>query len=190
MGDEYDILERLSYLSPNAVDPLHIPGTAPARLTPADVSAMLRYLSFGARLLARYWGGETEKRKQLVFWLQIQAAPIVADLVKKKVPLTRVMAELAVKEVVDPRTCKWCKGRGKVPETNERGQATGRVLTCGGCNGGRYAYTERARARECEIHPEDWKRRYSARYCEVLAIAYEYKDEVVRALLTSGKSPI
>ena len=190
MGDEYDVLERLSYLSPNAIDPLHIPGTAPARLTPSDVSAMLRYLSDGARILARYWGGEQDQRKQLVYWLQIQTTDIVSGLNSKKIPLSRLFAELAVKEVVDPRICNWCKGRGKVPETDD-GKPTGRVLTCGGCNGGRYAYTERARARECgDIHPEDWKRRYSARYCDVLSIAYGYKDEIVKALLTSGKNPI
>jgi len=189
MGDEYDVLERLSYLSPNAIDPLHIPGTAPARLTPADVSAMLRYLSEGARMLARYWGGEQDQRRQLVFCLQVQAAGILSDSVIKGVPLTRRMADLAVKEVVDPRICKWCKGRGEVPETDKEGKPTGKRLPCGGCKGGRYAYSENARSRECGLHHEDWKRRYSAIYCEVLSIAYGYRDEIIKALLTSGKRP-
>lgn len=189
MGDEYDILERLSYLSPNAIDPLHIPGTAPARLTPSDVSAMLRYLSPGARILARYWGGEQDQRRQLIYWIQIVSTDIVRGMNSTELPISRLFAELAVKEVVDPRVCKWCKGRGEIPETDKDARPTGKLLPCGGCKGGRYAYSEHARSRACGIHHEAWKRRYSSKYSEVLSIAYGCKDEIAKALLTSGKKP-
>lgn len=181
--NEYDPLEKLSLLAPHAIDLRHIPSDY-QRLTPADVAARLAKVSKGASLLGRVKvAGEVSLLRDLVFWLQVQiAGTVIKPGSNKERALIQPMALLAITEVVHPRICGWCKGNGAFPELDEKGAETGRKKVCEACHGGRYAYSERRRARECNIHPEDWRRKYSAVYLEVLTIPWTWEGEVRDAL--------
>lgn len=73
--------------------------------------------------------------------------------------MLRGMAKMAVAEIVDPRLCGVCKGRGSI---SPRG---GAVRNCAICNGsGRVRISERERARNAGIDRNSWRRVWGERY--------------------------
>lgn len=177
--DDFDPLEKIALLAPHAIDLRHIPSDF-RRLTAADIAAKLTKVSKGASMLGRYKiAGDETALKGLVFLLQVQITEtVIKEGMNKQYPIIQLFSKLAITEVVNPKVCRWCKGIGWFPEMDETGKPTGKPHTCEACTNGRKPYTERSRAKACNIHPEDWRRRYSRIYIEVLTIPLTWESEL------------
>lgn len=182
MNPDYDPLEKLSLLAAHAVDMRNIPSDY-QKITASDIAARLANASRGASLLGRVKVAEEYALiPDLVRELrgEVVRQRIVWPTNKKtRLP---ILAQTALLEVIDAKVCRWCKGAGWFPETDNEGQDTGKPKTCEACKGGKYAYTERARARYCDIHPEEWRRTWSRVYLEVLTIPWAWEAEVREVL--------
>ena len=180
--DKYDPLERLTLLSPNAIDWKHIP-SGYHKLTPADIAAKLAHVDRGASLLGRVKiAGQTELMPDLIRALRTAVVEAYIPWPTKKKTLLPKMAEMALFEVVDPRICRTCKGAGTIPETDKDGRLTGKPKCCEDCAGGRYAWTEKSRYEFCGLHHESWKKLYNRPYMEILYIVWEWHEQVRDAL--------
>jgi len=175
--DDYDPLEKLAILAPAAIDTRHIP-SGWQHLTPADIAGRLSKVSRPASMLGRVKiAGELDLIRDLLFELQVAiAGTIIKPGTNKERPLIGPMSKLAISEVISPKTCRWCKGRKWVLIDNKQSP-------CEGCDGkGTIPYTERSRARACDIPHESWRRKYSRVYIEVLTVPLTWENEVREAL--------
>lgn len=172
---EFDPLEKLAILSPHAVDLRHIPSDF-QRMTPADVAAKLSKASRGASLLGRVKvAGQGELVPDLIRELRTVVIQMHIPWPTNKMTLLPKLSQTALLEVVDPKVCRTCKGVGHLP-------VEAKQVTCEDCNGGRYAWTDYARARSCGLHHQDWKRRWNRVYLQILTIPWTWEGEVREAL--------
>lgn len=175
--NEYDPLEKLTLLAAHAIDMRPTP-SAYQRLTPMDIAAKLAHCSRGASLLGRVKiAGQWELTPALVRALRTAVVEAHIPWPTNKKTLLPALAETALLEVVHPRTCKTCKGIGHF-------MIEAKPVNCEDCQGGRYAWTEHARATQCNLHHEEWKRRWSRVYVQVLTIPWRWEGEVREALRT------
>lgn len=77
---------------------------------------------------------------------------------------------VALAEYMDPRTCRRCQGTGQVLDrVVGKGMVKG---TCGLCEGHGYRdWSDRRRARECDVDRHDWAKRWDPSYSSVLRSA-------------------
>lgn len=180
--NDYDPLERLTLLAAHAIDLRPIPSSF-NRLTPADIAAKLAKVPRGASLLARVKvAGQAGLVGDLIRALRTAAVEARIPWPTNKRTLLPKMAELALREVLDPKVCKTCSGVAELPEIGEDNLPTGRIKVCAECNGGKYRYTDYARYTYIGVHQEEWKRKWNRPYLEILTIAWKWEGDVRDAL--------
>lgn len=175
MNDIYDPLEKLTLLAPHAIDLRPMPSGF-QRLTPMDIAAKLSKCSRGASLLGRVKvAGDSSQLHKLVRELRTVVVQSRIPWPSNKKTLLPILSETALFEVIHPKTCKTCGGVGTLPTLPK-------PEICEDCQGGKYAWTEHARARSCEIHHEEWKRKWSRVYIEIVTIPWRWEGEIRQAL--------
>lgn len=176
--ETYDPIEKLSLLAPHAVDWRHIPSDY-SRMTQSDIAARLAKIHRGAALLGRVKvAQQTELLNDLIHWLKVE---LMGTVIKSSTDMHDRMIRLAIQEVIEPRVCRNCHGNSQVPEVMEN-KPTGKMLVCEDCSGGKYAWTERARASACGVHHEVWRRHHARLYIEILTIPWTWEAEVREVL--------
>ena len=164
---DYDPLESLSLLSPKSVDLRHIPGGY-ARLTQHDIAAKLAKCSPGASCLGRVKiAGQYELLADLESWVMVKTP----NMNYPSTGMLRIMSKLAVLEVIDPRNCRTCKGRGWMP-------SDARIEPCEACDGGKYRYSEQLRAKHCGVSRRQFRQVWEPLYIHVLTAAWSLETEL------------
>ena len=165
--DEYDPLESISLLAPKSIDLRHIPGGF-ARLTQHDIAAKLAKVSPAASCLARLkFAGQWELIDDLERWVMVKCPPL-------KIPqpgMLRTMSHQAVIEVIDPKICRTCKGRGWMP-------IDAKIQPCEACDGGKYRYSEESRAKAVGVSRRQWRQVWEPLYLHVLTAAWGIESEL------------
>ena len=160
-----DPLEILSILAPNCIDLRHIPGGF-TRLTQHDIAAKLAKCSPAASCLGRVKiAGQWDLLPDLERWVMVKTPIRIPE------PMFRPMVKQAVLEVLDPKNCRTCKGRGWMPIHD-------RIVPCEACEGGKYRYSEQSRARGCQVPWTSWRRHWSGPYKVVLKTSWDIEAEL------------
>ncbi len=181
MNVDYDPIEKLSLLSPHAVDWRHIPSDF-QRLTASDIAARLAKLNRGASLIGRIkYAGQVSFKGDLVHWLKVEAYDTV---IKPPVQdIHTLMVETAIEEALDKKVCKVCDGVGHLPEIDKDGRLTGAQMVCPDeCKDGRVYWTDNARSKACGVHRDTWARHYNRLYTEILTIPLGWEGELSKAM--------
>ena len=156
---DYDPLEALSILAPNSIDLRHIPGGF-TRLTQHDIAAKLAKCHPASSCLGRVkMAGQWELLPDLERWVMIRC-PI---LVPKE--MLRPLSRQAILEVLDPKNCRTCKGRGWMP-------IEAKIVPCEACDGGKYRYSEESRAKACGVSRRQWRQVWGSYFIHVLTTAW------------------
>jgi hypothetical protein len=113
--------------------------------------------------------------QDLVGWLKIEIMGTIMKPGQKDHAMFDLMTKLAIQEVVDPRTCKTCKGVGHF-------MIDAKPMSCEDCSGGKYAWSDYSRSTACGIHHEVWKRKHARTYLEILTIPWTWEGELRNAL--------
>ena len=164
--EDYDPLEVLSILAPNCIDLRHIPGGF-TRLTQHDIAAKLAKCPPEASCLGRVKiGGQWDLLSDLEAWVRLKCPPV--DIPKG---MLDIMAKQAVLEVLDPKNCRTCKGRGWMP-------IEAKIMPCEACDGGKYRYSEESRARNCGISRRQWRQVWEPLFIHVLTTAWSFETDL------------
>ncbi len=164
--EEHDPLEILSILAPNCIDLRHIPGGF-TRLTQHDIAAKLSKCSPAASCLGRVKiAGQWDLLPDLERFVVIHSPQI-------DIPTNMLvtMAKQAVLEVLDPKNCRTCKGRGWMP-------IEAKIVPCEACDGGKYRYSEESRARNCGVSRRQWRQVWEPLFIHVLTTAWGFETEL------------
>lgn len=162
----------------SGMDP-SIPATDKSGMTQADVAASLAGTHRGAVLLIRVkWAHEVGLCDELVRLSLAEASKFAYKWKKSKhmrPGLVRSMITIALEEVINPRQCGKCSGRGIVYKK------FGVVEECRICEGtGRKSRSMRSIAGELDIPRESWRREWRFRYVQIVSMLNDWENEALR----------
>jgi len=164
--EDYDPIESISILAPNSTDLRHIPGGF-YRITQHDIAAKLSKCSPEASCLGRVKiAGQWDLLYDLETFVVQKSQPI--DIPTQ---MLRLMSRQAILEVIDPKNCRTCKGRGWMP-------IEAKIVPCEACHGGKYRYSEEHRARNCGVSRRQWRQVWEGRFIPVLTVAWSFESNL------------
>ena len=166
MGPDHDPLEVISILAPNSIDLRHIPGGF-TRLTQHDIAAKLAKCHPSASCLGRIKiAGQWELLADLEKW-------VVSRSPRLEIPkgMLETLSRQAILEVLDPKICRTCKGRGWMP-------IEGKIVPCEACDGGKYRYSEESRAKNCGVSRRQWRQVWEPLFIHILNVAWGLETEL------------
>ncbi len=158
-----DPADFIARLTPVTQDFQQVGVSSTAGLNAMDAARALAGLERGPYLLSIVmWAGDMSSVYHLENQLWFYVCGVATDekwVVTVGAEMLRGLAKMAVAEVISPRLCSSCSGRGSV---SPRG---GAVRDCAACAGtGKAKISGRHRARLAEIDKNSWQRVWGPRY--------------------------
>lgn len=175
-------MEILTLLDPSTVDATASHSTDNSGLTAALVSgATAGANSIGLNMLFATVNGD-RKALEYLYEQFYGVLTLLSDKQgwkyreKEKMPQRlRIMAEIAVYEIIIKQRCPTCKGSKKSPENPAE--------DCETCNGvGRKHETGRGYARAIGINESTWRNTWEARYFEFIQLVQEHEYSAKRLI--------
>ena len=178
--DEFDPCETIAVLNPRAVDQSRVIVRAGA-ITAADVSRevlmRLARCSRPGSYLARIKYADMHQ-------LRYHLCTMVIDSMHLQSTDDHIrLANMAIREVADPKVCRWCRKTGWFPDTDSDGRETGKQTQCDGCSGtGNHTLTDAERQQQLRLGKIEWEGKRKKLYHQMLDLVWEWDREVKEAM--------